>query len=199
MKFTPKRYKMMFYMLTHEDFAQRELAKKCLESTKFGATVNKFVRELEDLGFVAQTGSIAKGGQKYQIISPVGLISFYSKFRKMSKLDSFTIGESRDEIMEYLDKKGTIFCLNTALSKYDTHFVDPAIYAYLPKEKQGVLEDEIKNMRSGKILVNLYHYDLEDKIVEIDGKKFTSQVRTIIDLYCDKKSNQAETFIREVW
>ena len=54
-------------------------------------------------------------------------------------------------------------------------------------------------MGHGKILVNLYHYDLEDEIVESNGQQFTSKVRTIIDLYCDGKSNQAETFIREVW
>jgi len=174
-------------MLTHEDFAQRELAKEVLKSDQFGSAVNRFVKELEDFGYVDQTGSIAKGGQKYQVTSPVGLVSFYSKFRKMSKLDSFTIGESKDKVMEYLAKKGAIFCLNTALSKYDTHFVDAAIYAYLPKENQGVLEDEIKNMEHGKILVYLYHYDLEDDIVEKNGQQFTSKVRTIIDLYCDKK------------
>ncbi len=128
----------------------------------------------------------------------------------MSKLDSFTIGESKKEVMEYLVKKGAIFCLNTALSEYDKHFVDNAVYAYLPKEKQHVLEDEIKDLEQGKILVNFYHYDLEDdgdndkekiddNVVEMDDKQFTSKVRTIIDLYCDNKSNQAETFIRDVW
>ena len=190
---------MMFYMLTHEDFAQRELARKCLDSDKFGATVNKFVKKLEDFGYVAQTGSIKQGGQRYQVTSPIGLISFYSKFRKMSKLDSFTIGISKEKVIEYLIKKGAILCLNTALSKYDAHFVDAAVYAYLPKESQGVLEDEIKNMENGKILVNLYHYDLEDNIVERDGQRFTSKARTVIDLYCDNKSNQTENFVRELW
>ena len=188
---------MLYYMLTKDEFVQRDIAKYL--KIKFGATVNDFVKELVDFGYVAQTGSIGKGGQRYQVASPVGLVSFYSKFRKMSKLDSFTIGESKEGVMEYLSKKGSIFCLNTALSKYDTHFVDAAIYAYLPKENQGILEDEMKNMDKGKILVNLYHYDLEDDIVKMDNKQFTSKVRTIIDLYCDNKSNQAETFIREVW
>ncbi len=54
---------MMYYMLTHEEFAQREIAKECL-GKDFGATVNSFVKGLEDLGYVAQTGSIGRGGQE---------------------------------------------------------------------------------------------------------------------------------------
>lgn len=197
MRFTEHRYKMMYYMLTHADFAQRELADHL--GIEFGNIVNSFVKALVDLGYVAKTGTVKQGGRKYQVVSPVGLISFYSTFRKMKKLDTFVIGYDRNEVIEYLAKHKAIFCLTTALSQYSTYYVDPAIYAYLPKDKQHILEDELKNKEKGKIVINLYDYDIEDEVTIIDNKKITSKVRTIIDLYCDNKGHVVEELVKELW
>ena len=188
---------MMYYMLSKPEFSQRGMAHDL--DIHFGQSVNSFVNTLKDLGHVEQTGRSQRGGRLYTVSSPVGLISFYSNFRKMKKLDTFRLGTDRDEIIDYLAKKGAIFCLTTALSQYSSYFIDPAIYAYLPKDKQHLLEDEIKNMPKGKIVVNLYDYDEEDEIVKKNRKKITSEIRTVIDLYCDNKAHATEELVREIW
>lgn len=185
-------------MLTHDGFSQRELARH-LGKEDFGGLVNSFIKTLVDAGYVARTGEVQRGGRKYQVTSPVGLVGFYSKFRKMKKLDTFIIGDSRDEIIEYLNKKGAIFCLTTALSQYSSYFTDPAVYAYLKKEDEYILEDEVKEFPKGRIVVNLYKFDLDDSIKEIEGKKITSEVRTIIDLYCENKAHEAADLVKQTW
>jgi hypothetical protein len=183
-------------MLTHYDgFGQRELA-KYLE-IPFGASVNVFVKQLMQLGYVSQTGPSKKGGKKYVITSPLELIRFYSKFRKMTLYDSFMLAMNREEIIKYLGERGAIFCLTTALEEHGTRFIDPAIFAYLPEER--FLEDEIKFLPKGDTPVYLYKYDLDDEIVEINNKKITSKVRTVIDLHCENKAYTIEEFVKELW
>ena len=91
MQFRSKHaYPMLYYMLTHVEFAQRHMAKDL--GIHFGQTVNGFVHQLIDLDFVSQTGRTLRGSRKYVVKSPVGLISFYSKFRKIKKIDTFKVG-----------------------------------------------------------------------------------------------------------
>ncbi len=196
MKFTPLRYRMIYFMLTHYDgFGQRELAKYL--DIPFGASVNVFVKQLVQLGYVSQTGPSRKGGKKYVITSPLEFLRFYSKFRKMSLYDNFMLAMSREETIKYLSERGAVFCLTTALEEYGTRFVDPAIFAYLSEEH--FLEDEIKFLPKGDTLVYLYKYDLDDEIVEINNKKITSKVRTVIDLHCENKAYTTEEFVKELW
>lgn len=181
-------------MLTHYDgFGQREIADHL--GIPFGATVNSFVKQLVQLGYVSQTGPSKKGGKKYVITSPLELISFYSKFRKMELYDKFSLAMKRDEAINYLNERGAIFCLNTALEQHKDKVTDPAIYAYLPEAH--FLEDEIKFLAKGDTLVYLYSYDLEDIPVTIKDKKFTSKIRTIIDLYCENKAHIAEALAKD--
>lgn len=198
MQFRSKHhYPMLYYMLTHSEFAQRHMAKDL--GIHFGQTVNGFVHRLIDLGVVSQTGSTLKGARKYEVISPTSLISFYSKFRKMPKLGTtFRVGNSKEEMMNYLSKRGVIFCLTTALSYYSKYYVDPTIHAYVPENKYSILE-ELRQLPEGKIEVNLYKYDLEDEVITQDNKKITSKIRTIIDLFCDNKANTTDQLIKDLW
>lgn len=183
-------------MLTHYDgFGQRELAAHL--GISFGASVNVFVKQLMQLGYISQTGPSKKGGKKYVITSPLELLSFYSKFRKMELYDKFMLAMNREEVIKYLNERGAIFCLTTALEEHSPSFIDPAIYAYLPEEH--FLEDEIKFLAKGDTLVYLYKYDLKDEVVEINNKKITSKVRTVIDLYCENKTNLTKEFVKELW
>lgn len=191
-------YPMMHYMLTHTDFLQRHMAKAV--GIHFGKTVNDFVHWLIDLGYVERVGATQQGARSYQVVNPVGLISFYSHFRKMKKIDTFMLGNTREEMIEYLSQRGLIFCLTTALSHHMNYVLDPAVNAYLPREKISVLIDDLSHQVRGRVTVNLYEYDIEDPDIMIkDNKKTTSKVRTIIDLYCDNKAFAAEELVKEIW
>lgn len=190
-------YEMMYYMLTRDEFAMRIMSKDL--GIHYGKTVYNFVQGLIDAGYVKQSGSSHRGGRRYEVVSPVGLIGLFSTFRKMKKIDTFRLGTSRDEMMNYLNDRGVIFCLSTALSFYSKFFLDPAIYAYLPKEKAAILKEDLSRQVEGKVVVNLYDYEPSDKPNVIEGKQVTSKVRTVIDLFCDNKGYAAEQLISELW
>ena len=53
----------------------------------------------------------------------------------------------------------------------------------------------------GTVRINLYLFKpyREDNVIEIDGMKFTTRLRTFIDLYCDDKAYAAEPLIKQLW
>ena len=189
-------YPMLYYMLTNTEFLQRKMAADL--GIHFGKTVNDFVHWLIDLGYIQRTGTSVRGARNYQVVNPAGLIGFYAHFRKMQKIDTFVLGNSREEMINYFAEHGLIFCLTTALSFHMNYVLDPAINVYLPSEKENLLSDDLRKQIRGKVTVNVYEYDIPDSgLLTINSKKVTSKMRTIIDLYCDNKAFAAEELIKE--
>jgi len=163
-----------------------------------GSKISSFIGWLEELGYVTRIDDVVTKAKAYTVKSPLSLIDFFSRYRKMDdlKLDSFELGIDRYEVMKYLKSKGVIFCLTTALSYYDEYFRDPLIDAYLPD--LSVLEDVSKKM-GGNVKVNFYSYDVTDKPQIRDSFKISSEIRTVIDLYCDNKAYAANTLAKRIW
>ncbi|HET8793391.1 MAG TPA: hypothetical protein VFM31_06340, partial [Nitrososphaeraceae archaeon] len=188
---------LMYYMLTHKEFKQRQMARDL--GLPHGAIISGFVAWLESLGFVEKNRNLIDKVRTYIVRSPIELIRFYSTFRKMENFRlSLDIGENRDEVMEYFRKEKGVFCLTTALEHYTEYVKDPAIHVY-------VTDDFWNNMstkkETGKVRVYLYLFRpyRDDNVVEMDGLKITSPIRTIIDLFCDDKAYTAEPLINETW
>jgi len=190
-------YPQLYYILTHTEFTQRKMARDL--KVHHGRRISDFVSLLEEREYVKRTLSTTKRGKTYEVVSPIGLIRYYSNFRRMENLllESRELGNNRNEMMQYLNSKGAIFCLATALEFHDEYYRDPAIYAYMPDK--SFLENELPDQAKGKVKVFLYGYDVADEI-EIKNKiRITPIVRTIIDLFCDNKAYAAEPLIRRMW
>ena len=191
-------FKQLFYMLEHLEFSQREMARDI--GKKHGSVISGFVNWLDELGFIQKTYEKAVKAPKYEVPSPIALVEFFSRTRKMKdlKIDSFEIGTSRDEVKKILSEKGAIMCLTTALEYSDNYFRDPAIHAYA--KNRNIIQELATEQIGGKLKVILYEYDFPDKPKEQDdGVKITSDIRTIMDMFCNDMAYAAEPLIKKVW
>ena len=95
-------------------------------------------------------------------------------------------------------KNNGIFCLTTALEKYTEYVRDPAIHVYVDQDSWN---DMAAQEHEGNVRVNLYSFKpyRDDNVNEVDVVKFTTRLRTFIDLYCDDKAYAAEPLIKQLW
>ena len=114
--------------------------------------------------------------------------------RKVSK----NWGEDRDKIVEYFKKQRGVFCLTTALERYTEYVRDPAIHVYVDEDFYNKM---LSKETSGTVRVNMYPFTpyREDNVIEKDGLRITTKIRTLIDLYCDDKAYTAEPLIKQIW
>lgn len=184
-----KTYKILYYILSHRKFTQTEIHEATGVSI---GRVNRVVSWLLDRGYADKTKA------KYKLTSAVSLISLLANFRAMKKTITLDIDAPREEVMKFLIEKGAVFCLTSALQYYDTYFRDPSICIYSYDKK---VVEELEKFRKGNLRINIYEPDLplEENITTIDSAKLTSEVRTIIDLFCDNKSYAADRLIKRVF
>jgi DNA-binding MarR family transcriptional regulator len=184
-----KTYRILYFILSHRKFTQTEIHKATGVSI---GRVNRVVSWLLDRGYVEKTRA------KYKLTSAVSLISLLANFRAMKKTITLDIDAPREEAVKFLVEKGAVFCLTSALQHYDTYFRDPSICVYSYDKK--VIE-EFKKFRKGNLRINIYEPDLclEENITTRDSANLTSEVRTIIDLFCDNKSYAADRLIKRVF
>lgn len=190
-------YPQLYYMLEHGEFKQRQMARDL--DIPHGARVSGFVNWLVSIKFVEKTKNRQQRLGVYKVTSPVSLVKFYSNFRNMeNRKVSKNWGEDRDKIVEYFKKQRGVFCLTTALERYTEYVRDPAIHVYVDEDFYNKM---LSKETSGTVRVNMYPFTpyREDNVIEKDGLRITTKIRTLIDLYCDDKAYTAEPLIKQIW
>ncbi len=190
-------YPQLYYMLEHGDFKQRPMAREL--DIPHGARVSGFVNWLVALKFVEKIKNRKQRLNVYRVISPVALIKFYSTFRNMeTHRVSRNWGTDRSQVIEYFKKEGGVFCLTTALEHYTEYVRDPAINVYVDENFWNKMQ---KKETTGTVRVNMYPFLplREDNVIEKDGLKITTKLRTLIDLYCSDKAYAAEPLVKQLW
>ena len=190
-------YPQLYYMLERGDFKQRPMARDL--DIPHGARVSGFVNWLVSLKFVEKVKNRKHGLNVYRVTAPLSLIKFYSTFRSMEEHRiTRDWGTDRDKIIEYFKDKGGIFCLTTALGHYTEYVRDPAVNVYVSKDFWNKMQ---KKEMTGTVRVNMYPFMpfRKDNVIEKDGLKITTKLRTLIDLYCDDKAYAADTLVKQLW
>ena len=184
-------------MLSHKQFKQRQMARDL--GFRHGGSISGFVNWLEELKFVEKTKDTLHRTLTYHVPSPPSLVKFYCNFRKMSNLRiTRDMGTDRNAAIEFFKKNNGIFCLTTALEHYTTYVRDPAIHVYVDEDYWNKMNE---TTTEGSVRVNLYVFKpyREDNVIEIDGMKLTTRLRTFIDLYCDDKAYATDTLVSKLW
>jgi len=191
MKVTSRQtYRLVRWMLEHPEFKQLRASK---ETGVAFSRVNKVVNWLVDVGYAAR---IANG---YRLVSPVALLGLFRLNRSMGKLrtSTFEVQAERKELDGLIQKTDSVYCLTSALSRYDTYFRDPSIHVYAGKE----LADELLKFPRGLARLDLYRDDLgaPEDVIHSGSGDYTSEMRTIIDVICSDRSYAAERLIKKKW
>ncbi len=187
-----KTYCIIKALLLEKKFKQRELARELKASP---ARVNEVVQ------WLIKNNLVEKYKNRYEVLNPIGVIKLFAYSRRMDDLKQFSIDvkEDRERLFDYLRKRKVVFCLTSALQEYSAYFRDPSINFYARNYEK--IRDELKSLPQGMMRINVYKPDasLEPDTVKKDGMLLTSELRTVIDLFCDNKAYAAKELIEKLW
>ncbi len=144
---------------------------------------------------------------KYYLSDPVGLLTYVSLFRSMKDLLLFEmwVDGSKDMIMDELKGQKVVYSLGSALESSSAYYrsVDVTLYSDDP----AAVQDVLKRAPPGKTGVKCYRFDLLDEIdpksdlfkKDDKGRHITSDVQSIIDMFCDGKSAYTKPLLDKLW
>lgn len=180
-------FKVIYWILKLRKFSQTTLAKKA--SVSWGQ-MNKVVQWLIKKSFVQKD----KG---YELVNPTALIQLLSTEIDVEK-ETFEVNVPQEAVLKWIKENKGVLCMTSALSFYSNYFRDPSITAYYSKE----LNEHLFNAQPGLTKVIIIKSNLEllkENIIEKKGFLVTDEVRTIIDLFADKKAYVVEPLIKKMW
>lgn len=187
-----KTYSTIKAMLLEKQFKQRELARRLKVSP---ARVNEVVQ------WLVKNNLAEKYKTRHEVLNPIGIVKLFTYSRRMNDLKQFSIDMKVDraKLMSYLKKHKVVFCLTSALQEYSAYFRDPSINFYARDFEK--IRDELRKLPQGMVRINVYRPDvfLESDTVEKGGMLLTSELRTVIDLFCDNKAYAAKELIEKLW
>lgn len=187
-----KTYGIIKAMLLEKQFKQRELSRKLKVSP---ARVNEVVQ------WLVKNNLVDKYKGRYEVMNPIGIVKIFTYSRRMDDIKQFSIDVkvSRSKLTNYLKKQKTVFCLTSALQEYSAYFRDPSINFYVGSFEK--IRDELRKLPQGMVRINVYKPDmfLESDVVKKHGMFLTSELRTVIDLFCDNKAYAAKDLIEKFW
>lgn len=183
-------YKVMRFILENKEFTQRGISEKTGASL---GRVNSIVR------WMLKQHYIAREGRRYRLATPAALLSLFGLHRRMDdlRMASFSISAEPGDVLRLVKEKGAILCLTSALQEYDSYFRDPSISVYADEK----FVKEFKNLPGGYTRITIYRDDIgcPDDITTKKGLKLTTDVRTVIDLFCSNWTYAAEKLVQRKW
>jgi hypothetical protein len=206
---SPKTYEVLKLVLENKYVSQRMVAR--VSGISLGQ-VNKVFQWLEDNSFIEKIRKIHLkdvpenfGMVGYHLANPTGLLRAISLFRSMEKnliLES-NIDLPKKEVLKYLKKQEVIFCLDTALEKYDSYFRGDTICCYVDFSKElEFIKKDLSNVKYGLARIKFYSWDFKGLDIR-DGmnsqKGYTTELQTIIDLFCDDKAHYTKELLNRKW
>ncbi len=187
-----KTYNVIKAVLLEKQFMQREVARKLKVSP---ARVNEIAQ------WMIKNNLVEKYKNRYEVLNPVGIIKLFTYSRRMDDLKQFGIDVKvdRKKLFEYLKKQKVVFCLSSALQEYSAYFRDLSINFYVNDPEK--IRDELRKLPQGMVRINVYKPDmfLESDTVKKGSTLITSELRTVIDLFCDNKAYTAKELIEKLW
>lgn len=184
-----KKLLIIEYILEKKEFTQYGI-KKALNLGMFivNTTVN----------FLLDKQVIEKKEKKYVLLDAVSLLELIAFFKKMAdyKIVELNISLNKEELLKLIPKEA-VFCMDSALSQYSNYYKSNKVCVYVNESVAKQLKEKLKYSSGNKTVLDIYKNG-QDKFVMIKGKKYTSKIKTIIDMYCDKRGNAAESLVKRL-
>ncbi|MFH0714235.1 MAG: hypothetical protein V1847_00425 [Candidatus Diapherotrites archaeon] len=190
-----KKMVIVHYLLEKGASSQYQ-AKKNL---KLGmSTVN------QTFNFLEEKEVLKKENGKYVVVEPVSLLELVAFFRNMNSLKVLEVSTSleKEQVLKLLPKT-VVFCLETALEQYSNYYKSNKVCFYAGEKASSALKPKLAVFPGTKTQVVAFKQKpkfLSNQIFKDKaGLRFTEKIQTVIDLYCDKKGNEAEALVNALW
>jgi len=204
-----KTYQILKFVLDYSMFSQRMICRKTNISL---GQINKVFQWLEDNNFIEKVRKIILtnvpknlGVVRYRLTNPTGLVRATSFFRKMknNKILELNLDLKKEDVIKYLTSKKVIFCLETALEKYDSYFRGDTVCCYIePTSKINNIKKDLSTIKFGLTKVQFYSWDFQDYDINDPTNSqnyYTTELQTIIDLFCDNKAHYTKELLKRKW
>ena len=199
-----KKFLIVEYILEKKVFTQYQVKK----DLKTGMSVVNGA-----VALLLEKGVIKKTEKNYVLTDPEGLIGLIAFFRNMEKQKIAEISTSLEKIEAIkLVPANVVFCLETALEKYSNYYKSNRVSFYADEKTSKELEKKLAYKPGNATIIGVYkEKPVISKTEEGMGDwkklgvknaqklKFTTAIRTIIDLYSAKKGNAAEKLVEYLW
>jgi hypothetical protein len=200
----PKTYEVLKWVLDQPASSQRMIARNTNISL---GQINKVFSWLEENNFIERRNTRTKdlGPMSYNLTNPTGVLRAISLFRSMknSRLLELNLDLKKEKAVKYLKKQKVIFCLDSALEKYDSYFRGDTICCYIvPKERLENIKRDLSSIKHGLSKIEFYSWDfqgLDIKDKMNSSNHYTTELQTIIDLFCDNKAHYTKELLRKKW
>jgi hypothetical protein len=205
----PKTFEVLKRVLNQPMFSQRMIARSTGISI---GQVNKVFKWLEENNFIEKIRKTFLtnvpedlGIVRYQLINPTGILRAISFFRTMKNNRTLVLNLDlkKDKVIKFLKREKVIFCLDSALEKYDSYFRGDTICCYIdPKEQIEDIKNDLTSVKYGLTRIEFYSWDftgLDIRDAMNSHDNYTTEVQTIIDLFCDNKAHYTKELLRRKW
>jgi len=184
-------FKVILFILENKRFKQTGIHK---------TTGVSLGRANEVVQWLTGKNLVAREGNYFVLIDPVGLLSSLQFFRDMNSLVYFKLPLriSKEELFEKLPAD-CVLCLDSALESYSKYWHSNKVCVY-GDEKTAIAARKITEpFAGGENLFYFYKIDHAPGTELKKGRLVTSKTRTVVDLACDKKLFYAKDLIAGLW
>ena len=200
----PMTFAVLRYVLEHTETAQRAAARDTGVSL---GQVNKVFSWLLENSFIERinrTHAATSPGEtgRYRLANPTGILRAISLFRSMknNQILELNLNMKKQEAIKYLRKKKAILCLDSALERYDSYFRGDTICCYIdPPDRLEMIRKELSRVPLGITKIRFYRWDFPSIDILNSKDCCTTEIQTIIDLFCDNKAHYTKELLRKSW
>lgn len=184
-----KKLLIIEYILEKKEFTQYKIKQDLVLGA---STVN------QTINFLLEKEVIEQKDKKYVLVDVETLLELVAFFKNMknSLLEQIETNLSKNELIKLIPKDA-IYCLDSALEQYTNYYKTNKTCIYASEEQAKEIRNKLKLNKGNKTILYIYKLDLI-KLNQIKGLKYTTKIKTIIDMYCDKRGNSVETLLKKL-
>lgn len=184
-----KKLSIVEYILENKEFTQYKIK----QSLGLGGSIVN-----QTVNFLLDKQVIEKKEKKYVLSDAISLLELVAFFKKMSdfKMTEFNTSLKKEELYKLIPKEA-IFCMDSALEQYSNYYKSNKVCIYANDFIIKQLKEKLKYLPGNKTVLEIYQNGV-DKSIMIKGKKYTSKIKTITDMFCDKRGNAVEQLVKKL-
>jgi len=184
-----KKLLIIEYILEKKEFTQYSIK----NDLNIGMNiVNKTVN------FLLEKEVIKQKDKKYVLINAEDLLELVAFFKNMNSLllEKIETNLNKNELIMQIPKD-TIYCMDSALEQYTNYYKTNKVCVYSSEDLAKKLKEKLKLNKGDKTILYIYKQSVM-KVNKIKNLNYTTKIKTIIDMYCDKRGNSVETLLKKL-
>lgn len=165
-----------------------------------GPQISRVMTWLTRQWYITPTRRTNQGGGRihYRLVNPLGILELIASHRSMPTIRTeFRVNAKGSDLFKFIESRNVLFCLGTALEHYSGYYRPGEISFYAGRDDE--LREYLMSRPGNLFTVGWYRYDPSDWIIKNKNGKYTSDVQTVVDMFCDGKGYYTKELLDRLW